>query len=103
MSIGWNPFYANKEKTAEPWILHEFDKVRLAGLLTGSSTALVQGNGLQSALSSRGYNMSCSLHPTLLWTAAIRRPSVVELPWHPFSHSSASIQPLCLARNPTTT
>lgn len=26
MSIGWNPFYANKEKTAEPWILHEFDK-----------------------------------------------------------------------------
>jgi hypothetical protein len=37
MSIGWNPFYANKEKTAEPWILHEFDKVRLAGLLTGTS------------------------------------------------------------------
>jgi hypothetical protein len=30
MSIGWNPFYANKEKTAEPWILHEFEKVRLS-------------------------------------------------------------------------
>lgn len=28
MSIGWNPFYQNKEKTAEPWVLHEFDKVR---------------------------------------------------------------------------
>lgn len=27
MSIGWNPFYNNKEKTAEPWILHEFSKV----------------------------------------------------------------------------
>lgn len=27
MSIGWNPFYKNKEKTAEPWILHDFDKV----------------------------------------------------------------------------
>jgi hypothetical protein len=27
MSIGWNPFYQNKEKTAEPWILHDFDKV----------------------------------------------------------------------------
>jgi FAD synthase len=28
MSIGWNPFYQNKEKTAEPWVLHDFDKVR---------------------------------------------------------------------------
>ena len=27
MSIGWNPFYNNKEKTAEPWVLHDFDKV----------------------------------------------------------------------------
>jgi hypothetical protein len=27
MSIGWNPFYGNKEKTAEPWILHHFDQV----------------------------------------------------------------------------
>eukprot|EP00878_Enallax_costatus_P022110 GHUV01023446.1.p1 GENE.GHUV01023446.1~~GHUV01023446.1.p1 ORF type:complete len:346 (+),score=74.28 GHUV01023446.1:1008-2045(+) len=26
MSIGWNPFYGNKEKTAEPWILHDFDQ-----------------------------------------------------------------------------
>eukprot|EP00775_Hariotina_reticulata_P009054 gene9054-9224_t len=26
MSIGWNPFYGNKEKTAEPWILHTFDE-----------------------------------------------------------------------------
>ncbi|KAK9824264.1 hypothetical protein WJX72_009063 [[Myrmecia] bisecta] len=24
MSIGWNPFYNNEEKTAEPWILHDF-------------------------------------------------------------------------------
>ncbi len=24
MSIGWNPFYSNDEKTAEPWLLHEF-------------------------------------------------------------------------------
>eukprot|EP00879_Flechtneria_rotunda_P032054 GHRR01035204.1.p1 GENE.GHRR01035204.1~~GHRR01035204.1.p1 ORF type:complete len:375 (+),score=85.29 GHRR01035204.1:585-1709(+) len=33
MSIGWNPFYSNKEKTAEPWILHDFEKVkdRVAG------------------------------------------------------------------------
>lgn len=28
MSIGWNPFYGNKEKTAEPWILAEFEEVR---------------------------------------------------------------------------
>jgi FAD synthase len=26
MSIGWNPFYNNEKKTAEPWLLHEFDK-----------------------------------------------------------------------------
>jgi hypothetical protein len=32
MSIGWNPHYGNSEKTAEPWLLHEFDKVcALAG------------------------------------------------------------------------
>uniref|UniRef100_A0A061QWQ1 riboflavin kinase n=1 Tax=Tetraselmis sp. GSL018 TaxID=582737 RepID=A0A061QWQ1_9CHLO len=24
MSIGWNPFFNNKDRTAEPWILHEF-------------------------------------------------------------------------------
>lgn len=24
MSIGWNPVFNNKEKTAEPWILHDF-------------------------------------------------------------------------------
>ncbi|KAK9866907.1 hypothetical protein WJX84_006651 [Apatococcus fuscideae] len=24
MSIGWNPFYKNTEKTAEPWLLHDF-------------------------------------------------------------------------------
>ncbi|GLC66519.1 hypothetical protein PLESTF_000439300 [Pleodorina starrii] len=24
LSIGWNPFFANKEKTLEPWILHSF-------------------------------------------------------------------------------
>jgi FAD synthase len=28
MSIGWNPFYNNSEKTAEPWILHDFEQVR---------------------------------------------------------------------------
>lgn len=26
MSIGWNPFYGNKEKTAEPWVLADFEK-----------------------------------------------------------------------------
>ena len=26
MSIGWNPFYKNKERTCEPWILHDFDE-----------------------------------------------------------------------------
>ncbi|CAL5200054.1 unnamed protein product [Lathyrus oleraceus] len=24
MSIGWNPYFSNKEKTIEPWLLHEF-------------------------------------------------------------------------------
>ncbi|CAI8592184.1 unnamed protein product [Vicia faba] len=24
MSIGWNPYFGNKEKTIEPWLLHEF-------------------------------------------------------------------------------
>lgn len=24
MSIGWNPYFNNKEKTIEPWLLHEF-------------------------------------------------------------------------------
>jgi riboflavin kinase len=28
MSIGWNPFYQNKEKTAEPWVLHDFEQVK---------------------------------------------------------------------------
>ena len=26
MSIGWNPFYKNEQKTVEPWILHKFDQ-----------------------------------------------------------------------------
>ncbi|XP_024018906.1 bifunctional riboflavin kinase/FMN phosphatase isoform X3 [Morus notabilis] len=25
MSIGWNPYFDNTEKTIEPWLLHEFD------------------------------------------------------------------------------
>jgi riboflavin kinase len=24
MSIGWNPYFNNKEKTIEPWLLHDF-------------------------------------------------------------------------------
>ncbi len=28
MSIGWNPFFKNDEKTAEPWLLADFDEVR---------------------------------------------------------------------------
>ncbi|XP_020970774.1 bifunctional riboflavin kinase/FMN phosphatase-like, partial [Arachis ipaensis] len=26
MSIGWNPYFDNKEKTIGPWILHKFDE-----------------------------------------------------------------------------
>nr|GEW97429.1 bifunctional riboflavin kinase/FMN phosphatase [Tanacetum cinerariifolium] len=26
MSIGWNPFFNNTEKTIEPWLLHKFDE-----------------------------------------------------------------------------
>lgn len=26
MSIGWNPFFNNSEKTIEPWLLHDFDE-----------------------------------------------------------------------------
>lgn len=26
MSIGWNPYFDNAEKTIEPWLLHEFDE-----------------------------------------------------------------------------
>ncbi|XP_050215002.1 bifunctional riboflavin kinase/FMN phosphatase [Mercurialis annua] len=26
MSIGWNPYFNNKEKTIEPWLLHDFDE-----------------------------------------------------------------------------
>lgn len=25
MSIGWNPYFNNAEKTIEPWLLHDFD------------------------------------------------------------------------------
>jgi len=25
MSIGWNPFFGNSEKTAEPWLLADFE------------------------------------------------------------------------------
>lgn len=32
MSIGWNPFYKNKEKTAEPWLLHTFEEVQTIGV-----------------------------------------------------------------------
>ncbi len=23
---GWNPYFDNAQKTAEPWLLHDFDK-----------------------------------------------------------------------------
>ncbi|GER27191.1 riboflavin kinase [Striga asiatica] len=26
MSIGWNPYFNNSEKTIEPWLLHDFDE-----------------------------------------------------------------------------
>lgn len=26
MSIGWNPYFNNTEKTIEPWLLHDFDE-----------------------------------------------------------------------------
>lgn len=26
MSIGWNPYFDNNEKTIEPWLLHDFDE-----------------------------------------------------------------------------
>ncbi|KAL5996769.1 hypothetical protein ACLOJK_007689 [Asimina triloba] len=26
MSIGWNPYFDNTEKTIEPWLLHDFDE-----------------------------------------------------------------------------
>ncbi|WVZ23338.1 hypothetical protein V8G54_001882 [Vigna mungo] len=26
MSIGWNPYFNNKEKTIEPWLLHDFNE-----------------------------------------------------------------------------
>ncbi|KAL5774590.1 hypothetical protein ACOSP7_012147 [Xanthoceras sorbifolium] len=26
MSVGWNPYFSNSEKTIEPWLLHEFDE-----------------------------------------------------------------------------
>ncbi|XP_073140857.1 bifunctional riboflavin kinase/FMN phosphatase-like [Henckelia pumila] len=26
MSIGWNPYFNNAEKTIEPWLLHDFDE-----------------------------------------------------------------------------
>ncbi|KAL9995841.1 putative riboflavin kinase [Helianthus debilis subsp. tardiflorus] len=26
MSIGWNPYFDNTEKTIEPWLLHKFDE-----------------------------------------------------------------------------
>lgn len=26
MSVGWNPYFDNTEKTIEPWLLHKFDK-----------------------------------------------------------------------------
>ncbi|CAK0786998.1 hypothetical protein CVIRNUC_010214 [Coccomyxa viridis] len=26
MSIGWNPYFKNEQRTAEPWLLHKFDE-----------------------------------------------------------------------------
>jgi hypothetical protein len=40
MSIGWNPFYGNQHKTAEPWILHTFEQV-LGVFVYGLLRALV--------------------------------------------------------------
>lgn len=31
LSIGWNPVFANEEKTCEPWILHNFDEKDFRG------------------------------------------------------------------------
>jgi hypothetical protein len=36
MSIGYNPHFGNTEKTAEPWLLHNFDTVGAAHA-TGSA------------------------------------------------------------------
>ena len=37
LSIGWNPFFQNEEKTCEPWLLHDFGDTDF----TGTTIALV--------------------------------------------------------------
>jgi HAD superfamily hydrolase (TIGR01509 family) len=37
LSIGWNPFFQNEEKTCEPWLLHDFGDADF----TGTTIALV--------------------------------------------------------------
>lgn len=37
LSIGWNPFFKNEEKTCEPWLLHDFGDTDF----TGTTIALV--------------------------------------------------------------
>jgi hypothetical protein len=64
MSIGWNPHYGNSEKTAEPWLLHEFDKVRWAGLVrqcVRGGAAVCEGEQPPAALRSNGH-LSRSAH-----------------------------------------
>lgn len=63
MSIGWNPFYKNTEKTAEPWLLHEFpedfygEQLRLAvsphhpGLLHRIEYPLLRTSNVESDVS----------------------------------------------------
>lgn len=61
MSIGWNPFYQNKEKTAEPWILHDFKEVSVALWLHFADVLLLaQVVAAASSTSGPGRAATCS-------------------------------------------
>jgi hypothetical protein len=64
MSIGWNPFYNNTEKTAEPWLLHDFDQVGGSHVL--QATQQKPDSECSSVLGAAGVDCASALLAELL-------------------------------------
>lgn len=63
MSVGWNPFYKNEKKTAEPWLLHTFPE-DFYGMLHGPAGLAPPGRITCAWVSMQG--LAGSIHSIIL-------------------------------------